>query len=66
VGAPLPNGHPYSKGLPMENFIARQNVAHYLDQLRIETDPIKRAMLEKLLAEEKDRLATESRASAEK
>ncbi len=33
----------------MEKFIERQNIAHYIDQLKAETDPIKRAMLQKLL-----------------
>ena len=36
----------------MEKSIERQNVAYYLDQLKTETDPIKRRMLEKLLIEE--------------
>lgn len=33
-------------------FVERQNIAHYLDQLRTETDPVQRDMLLKLLAEE--------------
>ena len=33
-------------------FIERQNIARYLDQLKIETDPVRRDMLAKLLAEE--------------
>jgi predicted phosphatase len=37
----------------MDEFIARQNVAHYTQQLVTETDPIKREMLKKLLVEEK-------------
>jgi hypothetical protein len=37
----------------MDQFVERQNIAHYLEQLKTETDPIKRAMLQKLLAEEK-------------
>ena len=36
----------------MKKFIERQNIAHYLDQLKTEIDPIKRRMLEKLLIEE--------------
>ncbi len=37
----------------MDRFIERQNIAHYIDHLKTETDPIKRAMLERLLDEEK-------------
>ncbi len=36
----------------MEKFIERQNIAHYIDQLKTETDPIKRKILQNLLAEE--------------
>jgi hypothetical protein len=36
----------------MDDFIARQNVAHFNLQLVTETDPIKREMLKKLLVEE--------------
>jgi len=35
-----------------KGFIERQNIAHYIDQLKIETDPVRRYMLSKLLAEE--------------
>jgi hypothetical protein len=37
----------------MNIFIKRQNIAHYAEQLKTETDPIKREMLQQLLAEEK-------------
>jgi hypothetical protein len=37
----------------MDKFIERQNIAHYIDQLNSETDPVKRATLKRLLAEEK-------------
>lgn len=40
------------QGVLMDEFIARQNVAHYTQQLVTETDPVKREMLKKLLAEE--------------
>ena len=33
-------------------FVERQNIAHYIDQLKIETDPVQRETLLKLLAEE--------------
>lgn len=36
----------------MDNFIERQNITHYLEQLKIVTDPIKREMLQQLLVEE--------------
>ena len=34
--------------LRMEKFVERRNIAHYADQLKTETDPIKRSTLEKL------------------
>ena len=37
----------------MDKFIERQNIAHYIDHLKTETDPIKRATLQRLLAEER-------------
>lgn len=36
----------------MDEFVERQNITHYVDQLKTEKDPSKRAMLERLLAEE--------------
>ena len=36
----------------MEEFVERQNIAHYTSQLLTETNPTKRDMLQKLLAEE--------------
>lgn len=36
----------------VKGFIERQNIAHYVDQLKIETDPVRRDTLLKLLAEE--------------
>jgi hypothetical protein len=36
----------------MDRFIEWQNVEHYINQLKTETDPIKRKMPETLLAEE--------------
>jgi hypothetical protein len=44
--------------LRMEKFVERRNIAHYADQLKTETDPIKRSTLERLLAEEKIQLAS--------
>jgi predicted phosphatase len=35
----------------MDKFVERQNIAHYLELLKTETDPIKCTMLQKLLAE---------------
>jgi hypothetical protein len=36
----------------MDDFIERQNILHFTDMLKAETDPEKRAMLLRLLAEE--------------
>jgi hypothetical protein len=36
----------------MNAFVERQNVVHYIDQLKTETDPVKRNAVLKLLAEE--------------
>jgi hypothetical protein len=36
----------------MDKFIVRQNIVHYTQQLMTETDPVKRDLLQKLLAEE--------------
>lgn len=44
----------------MHRFIARQNIEHYSAQLKIETDPAKREMLLKLLAEEEAKQALNS------
>jgi hypothetical protein len=35
----------------MDKFVERQNIAHYVELLKTETDPVKCTMLEKLLAE---------------
>jgi hypothetical protein len=42
----------------MEHFIERQNIAHYKDLLEVETDPAKRVVLLKLLAEEEAKQAS--------
>jgi hypothetical protein len=42
----------------MDHFVERQNVEHYNRLLELETDPLKRAMLLKLLAEEKTKQAS--------
>jgi hypothetical protein len=36
----------------MKAFVKRQNIAHYIDQLKTETDPVQRDVLLKLLAAE--------------
>ena len=36
----------------MKAFVERQNVVHYVEQLKTETDPVKRNVVLKLLAEE--------------
>ena len=40
----------------VKGFIERQNIAHYIDQLKTEADPVRRDMLRKLLAEEEAKL----------
>jgi hypothetical protein len=42
----------------MDRFVERQNIAGFEDQLKAETDPIKKAMLQRLLAEEKIKQAS--------
>ena len=42
----------------MEKFVERENIAHYVDQLKTENDPIRRTMLQRLLAEEKAKQAS--------
>jgi len=37
---------------PMDQFVERQNIAHYTQRLMMEIDPIKRKLLQKLLVEE--------------
>ena len=50
----------------MDDFIARQNILHFMDRLKDETDPAKRAMLIRLLAEEEmKRRASRSEQPAE-
>ena len=44
-------------GFSMDRFVERQNIAHFEDQLKTEADPIKRAMLQRLLTEEKAKQA---------
>ena len=36
----------------MKSFVEHQNVVHYVEQLKTETDPVKRNVVLKLLAEE--------------
>jgi hypothetical protein len=43
---------------PIERFVEGQNIAHYLECLKIENDPIKREVLQKLLAEARAKLTT--------
>jgi len=42
----------------IDTFIERQNITHYLDLLKSESDPAKRETLQKLLAEEKAKEAS--------
>lgn len=47
VSPPRITGRPFA----MDKFVERQNIAHYVELLKTETDPIKCTMLQKLLAE---------------
>ena len=42
----------------IDTFIERQNITHYLDLLKSESDPAKRETLQKLLAEERAKEAS--------
>lgn len=42
----------------MDQFVERQNIAHYVEQLKTENEPIKREMLQRLLVEEKAKQAS--------
>jgi hypothetical protein len=44
----------------VKGFIERQNIAHYIDRLKTETDPVQRDTLLTLLAEEAAKQAKES------
>jgi len=44
----------------MEAFVERKNVERYIDQLKTETDPVKRNVVLKLLAEEEVKQAKAS------
>jgi hypothetical protein len=43
----------------MEYFVERQNIEHFKHLLKLETDPAKRAVLLKLLAEEEAKQASQ-------
>jgi hypothetical protein len=45
-------------GGPVKRFVERQNVAHYKELLKVETDPIRRAILQRLLSEEEAKQAS--------
>ena len=40
----------------MDGFVARQNIEHYGEMLKITTDPVERRLIEKLLLEEEAKL----------
>ena len=42
----------------MEKFVERQNIEHYVKQLKTETDPIRITMLQRLLVEEEAKQAS--------
>jgi hypothetical protein len=45
----------------MHDFVERENIAHFIDQINAETDPAKRAVIIKLLSEEEAKLASHNR-----
>ena len=47
--------------MEIDQFVQRQNIAHYAEQLKTEPDPIKRVTLQQLLAEEKAREANHAK-----
>jgi len=50
----IENGKPW--GVPVEGYVARQNIEHLRAMLKNTTDPEKRRMIEKLLLEEEAKL----------
>lgn len=40
----------------MDGFVARQNIEHYREMLKITTDPVQRRLIEKLLLEQEAKL----------
>jgi hypothetical protein len=46
-------------------FIERRNIVHYTDQIKAETDPVKRNMLLKLLAEEEAKQIKSARSNSD-
>jgi hypothetical protein len=49
----------------MDRFIARENIKHFRDRLRSETNPDTRTLLETLLLQEKDKLGRDGALLAE-
>jgi hypothetical protein len=47
--------------MEIDQFVERQNIAHYAERLKTEPDLNKRTMLEQLLAEEKARQASHAK-----
>jgi hypothetical protein len=59
IGAACAKSYPQGGHLMnIDTFIERQNITHYLDLLKSESDPAKRETLQKLLAEEKAKEAS--------
>ena len=50
----------------MKGFVARQNIEHYRELLKITTDPAERRVIEKLLADEEAKLKNYSEDSKKK
>lgn len=46
----------------MDKFVARENIRHFCDRLRTETDPTTRSLLQRLLVQEEDKFGYNSEA----
>jgi hypothetical protein len=55
-----------NSGSPMEDFIERNNIAHYRDRLKTEIDRFRRVILYDLLAEEEAKQASHVKPKGEK
>jgi len=47
----------------MQRFVARQNIQHFKEMLAAETDPARRALFERMIAEEEAKLESPNRRS---
>jgi hypothetical protein len=62
---PISNGRNDPLGQAMDRFIARENIKHFRDRLGSETNPDTRALLQRLLVQEEDKLGLDTALLAE-